>query len=184
MTELRREVGFLRALGQTKLSQLVWPEGVAAALVGLGGGVLLLNSTTSVERVAIVGDCLAILGVLLGVVFAAFALMIAFFSDEYLRTLDRGVQGGAIAFIRPFLIAVGLQVTAVFLTIGYRAAATDLDSRVEVGWFLVWAFLFAFVLVDVVALARAIAMHALTRARMLHPAADEDRPVSPMRGRR
>ncbi len=150
------------------LAALVWPEGVVALVIGLGGGTALLNSTTAPERIAIVGDSLSLLGVLLGIVFAAFALLIALFSEEYIRLLGKA-EGGIMAFLRPFVVAIGWQVTTMFISIGYRAAATDLDSRAEVGVFLAWAFLFTFALADVVALTRNVTMHGLYRAQMANP---------------
>jgi len=114
----------------------------------------------------LVGDTLNALGILLGVVFAAFALLIALLSDDYLRLLDKA-SDGVLAFIRPFMIAVGCQATTLILALTYRTIALDVDSRVEVGLFLAWAFLFTFAVADVVALARNIAMHAVLRAQQL-----------------
>lgn len=168
MNEQRRQVGFLGSIRRTPLGSLMWPEGTIAVVVGIGGGIALLNSTTASERVTTVGDGLQLLGVLLGVVFAAFALLIALFSDEYIRLLTKA-EGGLIVFLRPFIIAIGCQVTTLFVTMGYRATATDLDSRIEVGVFLAWAFLFAFSLADVVSLGRSIMLHGLFRARQIEP---------------
>ena len=166
MNEQRSQVGFLRSVGRTPIGQLLWPEGTIALVVGLGGGIALLNTMTAAERVQTVGDGLQLLGVLLGVVFAAFALLIALFSDEYVKLLTKA-EGGVLVFLRPFIIAIGCQVTTLFLTVGYRASATDLDSRIEVGVFLAWAFLFAFSLADVVALGRSIMLHGIYRARLV-----------------
>jgi hypothetical protein len=134
---------------------------------GIGGGVALLSSSNVEDRVGLAGDGLMILGVLLGVVFAAFALLIALMSDDYIKLLDKA-EGGIIAFLRPFMIAVGMQVSAIFVTFVYRAGATDLDGKVEVGIFLAWAFLFAFVVADVLALTRSIMLHGVNRARLAH----------------
>ena len=162
------------ALAATKFGKLLWPEGFVGMVVGVGGGIALLGSLTVGERVNLVGDTLAALGVLLGVVFAAFAVLIAFLSDSYLRLLNKAA-GGIIVFLRPFMIAVGCQTTALLLAIAYRAAATDLESRVEVGLFLAWAFLFVFSVADVVALARNLSMHGVTRAE--HVASGDGSPT-------
>ena len=162
----RREVGFLGSLAKTPAGSLVWPEGTLAVVIGIGGGTAILRSATVTQRAALVGSTLTSMGVLLGVVFSAFALLITLLSDDYLRLLDKA-EGGLLVFIRPFMIAVGIQVTTLFVALGYIAAAGDLASQVEVAAFLVWSFLFSFALLDVVALARTVAMHGLTRAEQV-----------------
>ena len=61
---------------------------------------------------------------LLGLVFAAFSLLIALFSDDYIRLLSKA-EDGVEAFLRPSTIAIGLQVTAIVAAIGYRAQTTS-----------------------------------------------------------
>lgn len=73
-----------------------------AIVIGIGGGVALLARTTVGNRTSIAGDVLIVIGPLLGVVFGAFALVIALFSDSYLRLLNE-VEDGVAAFLRPFL---------------------------------------------------------------------------------
>lgn len=178
MTTPRREVSLARSLAKTDFGALAWPEGTVAAIVGIGGAIGILSSTDRAARIAVVGDSLSILGVLLGVVFAAFALLIALMSDEYVRLLDKA-SDGVVAFMRPFMVAIGVQVTTIFLAIGYRATALDLDSKVEVLAFVVWAFLFTFAVSDVIALTRTIMLHGLTRARLAKLAAPDDDSSSP-----
>lgn len=161
----RRDVSFLRSVGRTPIGTLLWPEGTVALVLGGGGGTALLAALSVEERTTVVGDGLTILSVLLGVVFTAFALLIALLSDNYVRLLQK-VDGGIIVFLRPFMIAVGCQVTAIVVSMAYRATAGDLDSRIEVGLFLAWAVLFTFVISDVVALTRNVMLHGLTRAEL------------------
>jgi hypothetical protein len=163
MANSRRDVGYLHSIGRTPFGSLIWPEGVLALIVGVGGGAALVRWTGLAERIATVGDALGVLGVLLGVVFAAFALLIALFSDEYVQLLSKA-NDGVIAFLRPFMIAIGTQVLTIFVTIGYRATARHLPPTVEHAAFVVWAFLFSYVLFDVVALTRSVMLHGLHRA--------------------
>lgn len=183
MTAERRHAGFLAALGHSRLASLAWPEGVIALVFGLGGGIALLGPTSVDERLSLVGDGLNLLGVLLGVVFAAFALLIALFSDDYVRALDK-VEGGVISFMRPFMLALGLQVTTVLLTLAYRAGAAHLPSKGEVGLFLCWAFLLTYVIADVVALGRTVTMHGLARARQLRSVESQSADPTPIRRNR
>jgi hypothetical protein len=165
MPSPRQSVGFFAALGQSTLRQLFWPEGVIAIVLGLGGGSLLVAFGTRVERVGAVGDGLLLVGVLLGVVFAAFSLLIALFSDAYIRLLAK-VEGGVAAFLRPYILAIGFQVTTIFLAIGYRASVAHLPKGVDTAWFLTWAVLFSYAVADVVALTRNVTLHGLYRARL------------------
>jgi hypothetical protein len=182
MASTRSSVGFLAAIGQSKVSQLIWPEGTLALVLGVGGGSLLVAWSSKKELAGVVGDGLALTGLLLGLVFAAFSLLIALFSDEYIRLLNK-TDGGVAAFLRPYMIAIGLQVTTIFVAIGYRAAYPHMTYPVAAAIFLVWAFLFSYVLVDVVALARNVTLHGLYRAR-LAMASDPDVPnVRPIEGK-
>jgi hypothetical protein len=137
-------------------------ELLAAVLIGVGGGVGLLTQTSASDRFDITSDFLIVIGPLLGVVFAAFALVIALLSDSYLIALNENKDGVA-SFFRPFLVAIGIQVGALLLTIVYRAGVKYLPSKVEVGLFLVVCFLIVFALLDVVALARNVFAHGVTR---------------------
>jgi hypothetical protein len=139
-------------------------ELAASLIIGLGGGIALLSQVGVAERVAIAADFLSVVGPLLGVVFAAFALVIALFSDEYIRVLSENSEGIA-AFLRPFLVAIGVQVGTILLAVAYRAAASSVPSKVEVTIWLAVCFLFVFALLDVVALGRNVLLHGVTRAK-------------------
>lgn len=158
----RRDVSFLTTLRSTPGLSLLWPEGITAIALGIGGGFVLTKTLEVEQRLAVVGDVLGVLGVLVGVVFAGFALVAALFSDDYLRLLNKA-EGGVVSFLRPFMLAIGSQVAALLVSITYRATALDLTMRVEKGLFLGWGFLFAFALLDVVALTRNVMLHVLTR---------------------
>lgn len=171
MSSNRQEVSFARALADSKVRHLLWPEGTVALLIGVGGGIGLLNSTSVTQRVQLVGDSLQLVATLLGVSFAAFALMIALLSDAYISLLDKA-EGGIRAFLRPFTLAVGLQISTLIVGMTLRAIGSDVDSHVEVGLFLLWAFLFIYSLVDVMALTRNVSMHGLTRAKQIERRGD------------
>jgi len=174
MSSLRRQVGFFGSIGSTELGRLLWPEGVVALVVGGGGAACLVAFDTLHSRIGVVGDGLALVGLLLGIVFAAFSLLIAFFSDDYIRALNLA-QGGIVVFMQPYITAIGLQIFAIFVGITYRASATKLPSGVEHVLFGLWLFLFVYVLVDILALARNMAFHGLLRARqVLHEELDEN----------
>lgn len=165
MAEQRRSVGFLHAANQN-VGALLWPEGAIAIVLGLGGGTFLLANTSIANRSLLVADGLTSLGVLLGVVFAAFALVFSQLTDDYLSLLDK-TPGGISAFLRPFVFAVGCQVITLFLAMAYRGAAAVIPSQLEVALFLAWAFLFVYSVVDVVALARNVSMHTLWRTELV-----------------
>lgn len=166
MPKLRREIGFLTAVARLEVGALFWPEGVLSLVVGGGGGAWVLSATKLAERDSLVGDSVEPIGVLMGVVFAAYALLVALLSDDYVKLLDEA-EGGIAAFLHPFMFAAGLQVATMFLTLGYRASAAHLPSRIEHGAFVVWAVLLSFTLLDLVALARNVSMHGLMRARQM-----------------
>lgn len=166
MGELRRSAGFLAAVADSSVKGLLWPEGCLALIVGVGGGAGLLATTAVTDRVVVAGDLLPLVAALLGVVFAAFALLITLLSDDYLRLLDKATDG-VLAFMRPFVMAIGFQIVAIVSAVAYRAAAEHLPSKVEVGLFLWTLTVGSYALLDVLALARTVTMHGITRARQL-----------------
>ena len=132
--------------------------------LGAGAAGVLLGTTNLVTRVAVVGDVLVLLGPLLGIVFAGFTLVVSLLSDDYLRWLNTSPDGPR-GFLAPFVIAVGVQVFTLLLAIVYRAIATDLSSSYEKTLFVLIGFLTTFAALEVVALARNVFAHGLTRAR-------------------
>jgi hypothetical protein len=166
MSNIRREVGFLRAVARLRVGALLWPEGVIALAVGVGGGVALCVWGTRIGRTGVVGEGLAITGLLLGVTFTAFAFLISFMSEDYIELLNEA-EDGVLSFTRPFILAIGLQIFTLIVGIFYKAAQTHLPSGVEKVTFVVWCVVAAYVLVDVLALGRNMAMHGLARARQV-----------------
>lgn len=169
MSKLRRDVGFWPSLTRQSIgSVFLAPEFLWALLIGGAGGVLLVSVSTLRDRQEVAGDLLVVIGPLLGIVFAALALVVSFMSDRYLRLLHEHPEGGLRKFLGPFMVAVGLQVGALILAVAYRAGSSHLPSDVPVleeGFFVALSFLFLWAVLDVVALARNVMAHALTRAR-------------------
>jgi hypothetical protein len=155
--------GFWSSLQGLRGRDIINIELLAALLVGLGGGIALLSQVSVSDRTTIALDFIYLIGPLLGVVFASFALVIALFSDSYLRVLNSHPDG-AEAFMRPFMVTIGVQVGSLLLTIAYRASAAVVPSKVEVAGWLATSFLFTYAVLDVVALGRAVFLHGLTRA--------------------
>ena len=165
MSSPRKEVGFVGSLGKMTFLQFLWPEGVIALFVGVGGGSCVVRWGSVTEQSAVINEGLAIVGVLLGIVFAAFSLLFALSSDDYLRLLSK-VEGGIVTFTQPFILALGFQIITIFFAIGYNASVGHVTSKISSGVFVFWCFLFSYVLVDVLALARNVALHGIYRARL------------------
>lgn len=165
MGTLRREVGFLGSLGQERIASVVWPEGFLAGL-GAGFAAILFGSTNVSDRVAVAGDMLPVVAVLLGIVFTAFTLLVTLWSAEYVKLIS-SVEGGVMNFLRPFMIGIGVNAMALACMVAYRAVAVDVNSGVEGSLFVASAFFFSFALADVVAIGRNMMMHARMRAEQL-----------------
>jgi hypothetical protein len=182
--KLRREVGFWPALLSLRLGQILlgW-EFLPAAVLGIGGGIVLLSFTTLSERAAIVGDYLVLLGPFVGVVLAGLAMVIALLSDRYLLLLKEA-PNGVIGFLRPFMLAVGFQIAALLVAVAYRAAASELPKRGEEIAFCAVSFLFVLGALEVVAVTRNLLAHALLRADQAEVEHLEEQGVRAMRDRR
>lgn len=109
------------------------------------------------------GDFQTLSGALVGVVFAAFALVVGLMSDRYVLWLSRGPDGVR-GFLGPFLVSVGVQVSSLLLDVIYRALGRALPSPYEPVLFGAAAVLFAYAALDVVALAKTVLAHGVTRA--------------------
>lgn len=162
----RKQFGLLRSV-KALAGEVVfgWPT-LWGLLLGIGGGWGLLTVTHAAERHGIAGDFLVVLAPLLGVVLAAFALVIGMFSDRYLLLLHKG-PNGVIGFLRPFFVAIGVLVATIVVTIAYRACGTLVYSKIEVGLWLVNCFLFVYAMTDIVEVARTVIAHGVTRAEDL-----------------
>ena len=71
------------------------------------------------------------------------------------------------AFYRPFVFAIGVEIMALVLLVAYRAIAPRMITGAEVACFLVICFLAVYSVLNVLAVARTVVMHALLRAEML-----------------
>jgi hypothetical protein len=173
---MKPKVGVWRAfarLGDLRARDLMWPEAFYAVLIGVGGAVLIVRSTTLGDRIDVMGDVLALAGALLAVVFTALALVVSIPSVDYIREMAN-TRGGMIGFLDPFLIAVGTQATLVLLAFGYGLMADHVPWEVEHGVFYVAGFLLVFGVLDVVALARSLVRHGLNRAKEAQKGSEPD----------
>ena len=157
------KVGFWSSIGA--LPPRTYALELAASLVlGLPGASYLLANTNAQGRHDIAYDFVFVAAPLLGLVFAAFVLVVSLFSDSYVKTLIQGSSSGVSTFVRPFVVAIGLQLGAVVTCVTYRAVATVAPSKVEVAMFVASTILFLFAVFDVLAVTRTVARHGLTRA--------------------
>ena len=164
MGSLRRSVGFMAALGNTKIKSILWSEGALALLIGLSSSSAAIVYLALPLRLEAASDALRVLSSLLGMVLAGLMLVITISNDDYLRLLNRS-SVGVVGFYRPFVLAIGIQILTILSLIAYRATAEDVSSSIE-GWsFRLVTVLFIFSLLDIVALARSLLMHAVTRAK-------------------
>ena len=169
------KVGVWRAvarLGQYRFVDVVWPEGLPALVVGIGGTVLLLRTSHLPARIALVSDLPALAAVLLAVVFAALALVVSIPSARYIRELAK-TEGGIQTFLDPFLVAVGTQIAVILSALTYVLLAAHVSRPVEHAAFYAIGFLFVFGLLDIVGLARSLVRHGINRSIM---AASEESP--------
>lgn len=119
MNSPRRQVGFWPTVGRLRLRDLKSPEIVFGLLLGGGGALAAIRNSAVPARVLVAGDFLLLTPALVGVVFAALALVVALMSDTYLRVL-RSVEGGLIEFLGPFMIVIGIQVGTLIGSVAYR----------------------------------------------------------------
>jgi len=164
MGNLRRSVGFVASLGNTRIKSILWPEGTLALLLGLSSSSVAIKYLDLPLRLEAASDALRVLSSLLGMVLAGLMLVITISNDDYLKLLNR-TSDGVLGFYRPFVLAIGIQILTILSLIAYRAMATDVTHSIE-GWsFRLITVMFVFSLLDIVALARNLLMHAVTRAK-------------------
>jgi hypothetical protein len=157
-------VGIWRALGEFKLKEALFPEGLLAAIIGGGGAALVVRGTELSDRTGAMGEVLALAGAFLAVVFTALAIVVSLPSTSYLRMLGQTPEGGMRRFLDPFLVAVGTQIAILLLAFAYRLVGADVAWWVEhVGFYLI-GFLFVFGVLDLAALARSLVRHGIYRA--------------------
>lgn len=164
MSKFRREHGFWAAVSGLKLKELFSAEIMIGVSVGIVIATLQLIWGNRESRVGLAGDYLAITSALLGVVFAAFALLVAFFSPAYVSLLN-GLDSGIKGFLQPFLIAIGVQVVLILGIVIYRALPNESPEWMsQIGFYAV-SVTFAAALMDVVALARSVLIHGVLRGK-------------------
>jgi hypothetical protein len=162
----RRKFGFWYILLEQNPWRLLKWEGISAIIIGVGGGIEIVRWTKVDSRIATAGDFLVLISALLGVVLAAFALIVAFLSDSYTLLLQKNPKGVR-AFFAPFMINIGVDVGLVIGSVAYRAIASHLPHATEKVFFVVIATLFVYASLNVVALARAVMAHGVTHAELI-----------------
>lgn len=162
----RRLVGFWASLRHVGWRGLWTWEFAGGAVVAILGGGSLLPVTNAASRHDIAGDYLSLTSALLGVVFAALALVAALMTDSYLAMLAQ-TSGGVLAFLRPFMVVIGVQVGAVLGVVGYRAFGERLVNEAEIAWFVGVTILFTVSTLEVVALTRSVLLHGVARAKLV-----------------
>jgi hypothetical protein len=150
----------------------LWPELPIALVAGGTLAIGMLSQTTAIARYPVAGDMLILVGTLLGLIFAGATFVVTLFAADYVRLLSKA-PGGVLSFFRPFILAIGSQISTVLLAVGYRALGQVVPSKLEDTWFTVLCLLFAYAIIDIMALSRSVVMHALTRAKQLEMQ-DED----------
>lgn len=157
-------VGIWRAIGEFKLKEAVWPEGVVALALGGGGAAIVIGLTKPGARADAMSDVLVLAGAFLAVIFTALAIVVSLPSNRYLRMLDETPDGGIRRFLDPFLVGVGTQLAIVLLAVAYRLVSADVAKWIEHVAFGLVGFLFVFGVLDIAALARQLVRHGLLRA--------------------
>lgn len=165
MASLRRQVGFWSSLGRMRLSSFMTVEVLVGLALGIGGSIYLVRTGTEAERISLVSNYMVLGASLLGIVFAALALVVAFFTEDYLSFLEKE-GSGVLAFLSPFMVAIGSQIGVLLGSIIYSAIAADVPGGVEHWMFGVLTTLFLVVTLDVLSLARTVMMHGLARAKI------------------
>lgn len=164
MGEVRREVGFWRAVGRMRLRDVFSVETIASGLLGVSLGVGMTLLGTLDARIAVAGLFVSVAAALVAIVFAGVALVTSLLSDAYLRLLQAS-DSGVLGFLRPFLIAVGIQIATVLGAVGYVAMAPYIPIEVEPWLFGLVSVFFVASCLEVVVLMRSVFMHALLRTR-------------------
>jgi small-conductance mechanosensitive channel len=187
--DLVPKVGIWRSvahLGNYKLKDLLWPEGLPAIAIGIGGALAIVSATELSDRIAFMTTIAQLAAAFLAVVFTALVIMVALPSGSYLSALqkDDPWSNGMKDFLSPFLIAVGTQIAILLLAIGYGLAAQGVSESVEHIAFCVLGFLLVYGLLDIAALARSLVRHGILRARDAVREAEEDKKVHSLPGRR
>lgn len=165
MSDLRKEHGFLAAVGALRFREVFSsPE----FFLGVPLGLLLAAGQTvwgTVElRVSTTSAFVSIVTALIGIIFAAFAMMVAFLSPKYLSFLDQSEEGVK-KFFRPFMVAIGMQCILLFFSVFHLSLAYKLDHVTELILFWITSVTFSWNVLEIIALARNVMMQATVRAK-------------------
>lgn len=174
----RDVVGFWPNLWRDRRRVFSSMEFLWAAFTAVPAGFVAHLQLGVEQRVAIAGSLLVVVAALVAVVFTTLALTISLFSDSYLRTMSE-TRGGVMSYLRPFVLAIGVQVGAVISTVWYLAAAMKLTPAWEGIFFGLAVGLGLWSLLFLVALMRIVVSHALLRA--VQSAVDDGEVVKPLR---
>lgn len=179
------KIGVWRAiggLGNYRLKQLLWPEGLPALVIGVGGAVAILSATNTADRAHFMGTLVQLSGTLLAIVFTALAILVALPAERYLRALqrDEADSDGMRHFLDPFLVAVGTQIAILILASAHGLVASNLSRGVEHAVFCAIGFLLIYGLLDIAALARSLVRHGVLRAAEAVRAAEAQENVHPL----
>lgn len=164
MARLRSEVGFWAAVGRLRLRDLVTIESAASVALGAALGWSLFQFGDIADRERSAGLFVGVVAALVGIVFAGVALVTSLLSDSYLRLL-KASDDGVLGFLRPFMIAVGVQVSTVVGAVLYSALGRVIPSEAEPWLFGVLSVFFFASCFEIVVLTRSVFMHAQLRAR-------------------
>ncbi|MDZ8202080.1 hypothetical protein RZO50_11185 [Microbacterium sp. SSW1-59] len=174
MGEVRSEVGFWRAVGRLRLSDVFSVETAASFVLGIGLAVGLFALGTPRDRIEVASLYVGVAAALVAIVFAGVALVTSLLSDSYLRLLQAS-DSGVLGFLRPFMIAVGVQVATLLGAVGFAATAEFLPPGLEPWFFGVLSVLFVASCLEVVVLMRSVFMHALLRTKFAQTLENERR---------
>lgn len=164
------KVGVWRAVGgllRYPVHELLWPEGLPAVVLGVGGTAAIVQTTSISDRVGAIDDLVQVSIGLLAIVFTALAIIVALPASRYLRAMqkDSADSDDMRRFLDPFLIAVGTQFVLLLSLVGYKVVATSIGRTTEHVVFYALGFLFTYGVLDVVGLARSLVRHGIMRAR-------------------
>lgn len=164
MGRIRTEVGFWTAVGRLRLSDVFTVETAASVILGGGFAWLMVSFSNLPARQDTATLYVGVVAALVAIVFAGVALVASLLSDAYLRLL-KSAENGVLAFFRPFIIAVGLQVATVLTSLAYSRLGQAMPAVVEPWAFGIVSVLFVASCLEIVVLTRSILMHALLRSR-------------------
>ncbi|MFS0866050.1 hypothetical protein AB3M83_01790 [Microbacterium sp. 179-B 1A2 NHS] len=172
MAQLRTEVGFWHAVGHLRLRDVLTVEFGLSAVLAASLAWFLVSYGSLEDRLAAAGLFVSVVAALVGVVFAGVALVTSLLSDAYLRLLSTA-GSGILAFLRPFMLAVGVQVATVIGSVLYVATATRLPPTLEAWLFGILCLFFVGSCLEIVVLTRSVFMHAQLRAQFAKTLADQ-----------